>query len=344
MKIKNLLGVALVGAVSATSATAEDIASTAGFTISPSVGYFSPENERKLDDTPFMGIGAGYRFGTNWELEATYMTAELDREDDNWGDADMDGYHVDLLYNFTNGPVQPYLALGYGELDYDYDNRSNVNDDPLTVGVGVKWFLARNWAVRSEIRGFDDSATDFALTLGLQYLFGQEAPAVAAAAPVAQPPGDADGDGVTDDLDKCPGTERGYKVDAVGCYIELKEKVSVELEVEFAFDSSVVQNQYKPEIAEAADFLKQYHGTRATIEGHTDSRGTDEYNQGLSERRAQAVVDVLVNDFGIDANRLQAIGYGESRPVASNDTDEGRAQNRRVMSVFEAETVTRERR
>lgn len=343
MKMKKLLGVGLVGLVCATSAAAEDIASTAGFTISPSVGYFSPEGERKLDDGAFMGIGAGYRFGTNWELEATYMTSDLDREDNAWGDADMDAYHVDVLYNFSNGPVQPYLALGYGELNYDYDHRSNINDDPLTIGVGVKWFLARNWAARGEIRGFDDTATDFALTVGLQYLFGQEAPAVAAA-PVAQPPGDEDGDGVTDDIDQCPGTERGYKVDEKGCYIELREKVSIELQVEFAFDSSVVADQYKPEIAQAADFLKQYHGTRATIEGHTDSRGTDQYNQGLSERRAQAVTDVLVNDFGIDAGRLQAVGYGESRPIASNETDEGRAQNRRVMAVFEAEKVERQRR
>ena len=72
------------------------------------------------------------------------------------------------------------------------------------------------------------------------------------------------------------------------------------------------------------------------LEGHTDSVGTDAYNQRLSERRANAVREVLVNQYGVEAGRVDAVGYGESRPVADNATDAGRAINRRVEAEVEA--------
>jgi len=80
------------------------------------------------------------------------------------------------------------------------------------------------------------------------------------------------------------------------------------------------------------------------IEGHTDSRGSDAYNQPLSERRANAVRDELVNEYDIDASRVSTVGYGESRPVATNDTDEGRAQNRRIEAVLSVEVEEQRRR
>ena len=82
--------------------------------------------------------------------------------------------------------------------------------------------------------------------------------------------------------------------------------------------------------------MSQYPQTTTVVEGHTDSVGTDAYNQGLSERRANAVRDVLVNQYGLSADRVNAAGYGESRPVADNATSEGRAINRRVEAEVEA--------
>ena len=82
--------------------------------------------------------------------------------------------------------------------------------------------------------------------------------------------------------------------------------------------------------------MSQYPQTTATVEGHTDSVGTDAYNQSLSEKRADAVRDVLVNQYGVGGDRLNAVGYGESRPVADNATEEGRAINRRVEAEVEA--------
>ena len=114
------------------------------------------------------------------------------------------------------------------------------------------------------------------------------------------------------------------------------EVVRVELDVKFDFDKSRVKEESYGDIKNLADFMKQYPQTTTVLEGHTDSIGTDAYNQGLSERRANAVRDVLVNQYGVEGGRVNAVGYGESRPVADNATDAGRAINRRVEAEVEA--------
>jgi outer membrane protein OmpA-like peptidoglycan-associated protein len=114
------------------------------------------------------------------------------------------------------------------------------------------------------------------------------------------------------------------------------EPVRVELDVKFDFDRAEVRQDSMADIQDLADFMKQYGQTSTVVEGHTDSVGTDAYNQRLSERRANAVRDVLVNQHGLDSSRVDAVGYGESRPVADNSTEEGRAINRRVEAEVEA--------
>lgn len=117
---------------------------------------------------------------------------------------------------------------------------------------------------------------------------------------------------------------------------EPAEAVRVELDVKFDFDKAQVKQESYGDIKALADFMKQYPSTSTVVEGHTDSVGSDTYNQGLSERRAKAVRDVLVNQYGVDGSRVNAVGYGESRPVADNATAEGRAINRRVEAEVEA--------
>lgn len=114
------------------------------------------------------------------------------------------------------------------------------------------------------------------------------------------------------------------------------EAVRVELDVKFDFDRAEVKPGSYDDIRNLADFMKEYGQTSTVVEGHTDSVGTDAYNQRLSERRANAVRDVLVNQHGLDSGRIEAVGYGESRPVADNATEEGRAINRRVEAEVEA--------
>jgi outer membrane protein OmpA-like peptidoglycan-associated protein len=99
--------------------------------------------------------------------------------------------------------------------------------------------------------------------------------------------------------------------------------------VNFDFDKSNIRADARPVLDEAIATLKASGGVAVIAEGHTDSKGTDAYNKRLSERRARAVKDYLVKG-GISASRIETVGYGESKPVASNDTEDGRAQNRRV--------------
>jgi len=99
--------------------------------------------------------------------------------------------------------------------------------------------------------------------------------------------------------------------------------------VHFDFDKSDIRSDSRPVLDEAADALKENPNVRVSVEGHTDARGTDQYNERLSVRRAEAVFRYLVN-HGVAPERMETVGYGKSRPVADNDTESGRAQNRRV--------------
>ncbi|MDH3331115.1 MAG: OmpA family protein [Desulfobulbaceae bacterium] len=122
------------------------------------------------------------------------------------------------------------------------------------------------------------------------------------------------------------------KVDRVGCPVAIPEKVSITLLVEFDFDKAVVKPQYHSDIEKVANFLQAYPKTTGVLEGHTDSIGSEEYNMKLSERRAESVKKYIVEKFNIEASRLSTVGHGESKPVASNDTDAGREKNRRVLA------------
>ncbi len=145
-------------------------------------------------------------------------------------------------------------------------------------------------------------------------------------------PLDSDGDGVADNDDKCPDTARGARVDADGCLRKLEQTVTIDLLLEFDTNSAQLRNSHYAEIDQVVSFLGKYPNSTVALEGHTDSRGEESYNQGLSERRAAAVRSYLVSK-GIGASRLSSRGYGESRPKATNDTAEGRQRNRRVSAV-----------
>ncbi len=132
---------------------------------------------------------------------------------------------------------------------------------------------------------------------------------------------DSDGDGVMDPDDMCPGTPLGAPVDYRGCWVLSK--------VKFDFDKFDIKPQYAPYLDEVLVVLRNNPGLKIVVEGHTDSEGEDEYNNKLSQKRADTVMDYFVSK-GIDASRLSAVGYGETRPAASNDTPEGMADNRRI--------------
>jgi OOP family OmpA-OmpF porin len=193
--------------------------------------------------------------------------------------------------------------------------------------------LRAEWRLR---RTFDSDAslTDQVGSIGVQYSFGSgtkepspiakaEPEPVQEAQPVPEVAPDTDGDGITDDRDQCPDTMTGAKVDANGCEeIRLKK-------VHFGFDSSELDAAAQRKLDETAEMLARHPHLMVEIAGHADSRGPGDYNLALSERRAEAVRRYL-EQKGIDPARMTARGYGESRPVASNDTATGQAENRRV--------------
>jgi OmpA-OmpF porin, OOP family len=159
-------------------------------------------------------------------------------------------------------------------------------------------------------------------------------------------PLDSDGDGIPDYLDECPNTPPGAKVlpngcalvgdcrkprpgeqvDANGCALD---KNFILRGVKFEFDSDRLTPEARTILNEVAETLKAYPNLDVELEGHTDWIGTDAYNQGLSERRANSV-KVYLTSRGVTARRMTPVGYGESRPIADNNTDAGREENRRV--------------
>ena len=137
---------------------------------------------------------------------------------------------------------------------------------------------------------------------------------------------DSDSDGVVDSADQCPDTAAGVAVDNQGC--ELPQSYTLN-GIYFEFDSAQLTAQSQQAVHDALTILRRHSDLKVEIAGHTDSKGSHEYNDALSQRRAEAVRRELVL-HGIAPERLTARGYGEREPVADNATDEGRAKNRRV--------------
>jgi OOP family OmpA-OmpF porin len=148
-------------------------------------------------------------------------------------------------------------------------------------------------------------------------------------------PMDSDNDGVYDGIDKCPNTPAGTKVDETGCPVEVKKFIDTGListtAILFDLNKATLKPESKIELDKIGSILIQASDLMVEIGGHTDATGSDATNMTLSDARAKAVHDYLEQNFPqIKPENLVAKGYGESKPVASNDTKEGRAKNRRV--------------
>jgi len=145
---------------------------------------------------------------------------------------------------------------------------------------------------------------------------------------------DTDGDGVVDGIDQCPGTPVGAAVDIKGCELVVGDTIVSLTGVNFETNSAVLTAHAKGQLDNAINALADAANVvNVSVEGHTDSRGAAVYNQTLSLHRAESVIHYLVNRGGLDASKFIAVGMGEGSPVATNDTAEGRAMNRRVDFV-----------
>lgn len=343
-------------------AIAEDDRS--GFYLNLGVGIEDFDSDRRLDDDTTYLLGGEYRFGEHWATELRYYYTDVAA--DLGSDVDVDQYGLDGLYYFpiADSALEPYLAAGIGYAVFD-NGSDDMDEAQLNAGGGVRFYMSERFSLRADVRGIygeDDDSLDTLASVGISYFFGQ-------GGQKQQPEKDSDGDGVVDSLDQCPNTPQGVEVDEVGCPLDsdgdgvpdymddcpntpagtevdeqgcpllVSKTVNHTLDVKFEHNSAKLTPDSQAEIGRLAAFLTKYGTAEAVIEGHTDSSGSDAYNLKISQQRADAVKQSLVDDHNIDTARLTAVGKGEADPIASNDTDAGRDQNRRVVVVIEAQTA-----
>jgi OOP family OmpA-OmpF porin len=269
---------------------------------------------------------------------------------------------------------QPFILAGAGRSRFSADGGSQADETIANVGLGAFVSLSDSIALRGELRDshvFGSSKHDDMLALlGVQWHIGHQAaapvvaiiPAAALPAPPSDEDGDGvpdtrdkcagtpagvavnadgcpldsdgDGDGVSDDKDACPDTFRSSPVDERGCALPLKETVRVD--AHFDTNSTVLHPEDKAAIGKIADTAKRYPDASIKVQGFTDSIGSRGANRILSQARADSVRRSLIDDFQVPAASIEAVGYGAAQPVASNKTEAGRAQNRRVMALISA--------
>lgn len=322
-----------------------------GWYMAPMLSYTWADNDRRVDDTGGFqfSIGRPVSRHFNLELRGSYTNFNLDRPG---GSQKHKTLGLDALwFPDREGRFSPYLLFGAGLAHSKLSTRGDDADQVMDYGVGFTYKLKERgvaWRTDMRFRNEIDSDTvpgatgfdDWVLNTGLVIPIGkqparrspvkvdQPVPAVAAPAPAPKPL-DSDGDGVNDATDACPATGQGMAVDERGC----PKAQTITLQgVEFENNSSILTAAAKQILDEVAATLRNAPQVHAEVAGHTDSVGPDDYNLWLSERRAKAVRQYLV-DAGVDAGRLTAKGYGETRPLAHNGTAEGRARNRRVELV-----------
>ncbi|GEB72788.1 flagellar motor protein MotB [Pseudoalteromonas carrageenovora] len=145
---------------------------------------------------------------------------------------------------------------------------------------------------------------------------------------------DDDGDGVPNEQDTCPSTPAATNVDLSGCTLYSPETDSVEIGIPFSADSSEVRSEYIREVERLADFLKQNPNKMVEIQGHASLDGDKTYNRKLSEQRAFSVAQMLIEQFGIEPNRVKSLGYGIDQPRVNEISVRANAQNRRIEAVI----------
>lgn len=322
-------------------------------------------------DSKYVGSAwARYHFTDRFGLELAFSRLSFEYASGALSDLEPTIDLLDVSAAYRMWPEKAFhilfqAGLGYARITELAASGPGYKEDDLAIKIrmGLEYMVTNNLMLAVHGDYYDiqvagaagDELKVVSPTLALTYYFGRSQPT----AP------DTDGDGVTDDLDKCAGTAKGTNVGADGCELTpakmdtdkdgvadsddrcpgtpagqainefgcaKTEKLEITLNVQFKPGSSVIDTQFMGDLEKFAEFLKKYPDTKAEIEGHTDNTGAEKINYAISQKRAQAVVNHLVKKMVIDKKRLTAKGYGPSQPVADNTSDEGRKKNRRVVA------------
>ncbi len=317
MKHKHtLLPFALAATVAVTSAQANDEEWDGRFYIAPAVTYTGFDDGYNVDDDEGFHLSIGKPITSFLNAELQFSTVEA--EDAN-ASAEITGYGIDFLLFPMRGRLSPFALVGYmdSETEVTLGNQSaDLDGDLLDLGVGLLYQVNdHGTAIRAEYRYRENDVDvaeleDNVFMLGLQFPLGAKSQPAAEAPPPPPPPPPA----------PAPAPEPEPEV-----LVELKG-------VHFAFDSHELTGEAKSILTQAVEAMNTRSGIDVVAVGHTDSTGPENYNLSLSQRRAKSVRDYLVSQ-GISGDRIATRGYGESSPIASNDTKDGRAQNRRVEVI-----------
>lgn len=294
-------------------------------------------------------IFGGASFGEHWFTElsyenlgaATLKSLNPTEPTASWKTADYTAWALSGGY-WLRGRTETwdaYLKAGLSHLESD-DKLSSIHENSsnqLVWGIGAEWRFTEKWFARVELTTYDKDARTLGLSLA-RYLGStrknskaQATPVIAVTKPVTEAINtDLDADGIINEQDACPSSPADSAVDSRGC--PLLETVT--LNVQFDTNKSVIKNGFMTEMNNVSDVIKRFGNVHVTVEGHTDWQGKQVNNQLLSESRAKAVADILMEKTGLKSENFTIIGHGELKPITDNTTPEGRYKNRRVVIMI----------
>ncbi len=293
----------------------------------------------------------GYDIAPNLAVEGYYADlGEAELKGTRSGESQM-GYQVGgvsaVIYGYNPGGRQAlkdreglnlYGKVGFGMMENDPnaladDEWQRDNDTHIAIGAGAEYGLDNGIAVRGEFDSYDTDAKSATISV-LKRFGGMAAPVVEAPVVIEPEPQpvypvvayvcDSDNDCVNDDMDACPRSAPGARVDADGCLFG-----GMLPAVNFETDSARLTKKAQFILNGVIQELQKYPEIVVEVQAHTDNTASNSYNMSLSDRRAASVVRYLT-EGGIESHRMQPRGYGETRPAYRNDTEEGRYRNRRV--------------
>ncbi|HPC85214.1 MAG TPA: OmpA family protein [Smithellaceae bacterium] len=335
------------------------------FTIAPTLGMYTFEGNEDMDQArPLVGLRLGYNFNKYIGLEGYLHYANT--TNNAWSpkkNVDFTGYGAEVIFHLLpNQSLVPFLAAGVGGVHYSYGmyeedvdyGTDTYKKDKLAVsfGYGLKWFLSDWFALRLDIRDvmpINKLHNNMLVSLGLNFAFGgakkAAATSVSAAEPVVEEAAKPQAAAAPEVVEEAKPAVAAAAPAVVEQVVKPQPKTQVKEEVDemgratlqvlFDFNKDTIKKNYTKDIDHMVGVMKEHSDLKLTIEGHTDNVGKAAYNKKLSQKRADAVKKYMVEKGGIDAQRLNAIGYGQEKPVASNKTKDGRAKNRRVEAAVD---------
>ncbi|RZJ80935.1 MAG: OmpA family protein [Flavobacterium sp.] len=281
------------------------VVTSAGTTID-NKGRFGEEGDNDYIKEAYIPVGAGIKFKVSDRVSFNLAyTMNF-----------VDGDNVDGVY--AGGTSKDRYSYASAGLEFSLGSKAKPNLDWVNP-VAMMYDELKDPTLRQEVEALKNRVSNVEKS-------------------VEDLKKDTDGDGVADQFDKCAGTPAGTKVDGSGCPLPVPAPVTTTTEtasnvtgfetIQFEFNSSVLKTESYPTLDKLSSVLRE-NGGKVTTKGYASSEGTAAYNMKLSKDRANSVKTYLVNS-GVNASQVTARGYGEANPIASNDTEEGRIQNRRV--------------